>query len=113
MHWRRGGRRPAVTAAGSDGQRGPSSAGLDGGPVSWDALACAVGLLTRLEMCGEVPRAAVLAEQRPGEVLVAMEAVAAALLETLYPGDRGAAALQALGQLAAGRGAQDAPGAPQ
>lgn len=87
----------------SGGERGRSPAGLDGAPVSWDAVTTAIGLLTRLQMCPDVPRAAVLGDQPPGEVLVAMEIVASALLETLYPDDRGATALQLLGQLAAER----------
>ena len=90
-------------------QRG-HPASLDDGPLSWQAMSCAIGLLTRLELCREVPRSAVLDGQEPGEVLAAMELVAGALLEILYPGEQAAAALRALGHLAAERAAQETAG---
>lgn len=93
-----------MSAEASGGHRG-HPASMDGGPLSWDAMATAIGLLTRLGTCPDVPRSAVLGGQEPGEVLAAMELVTVVLLETLYPGDQGAAALRALGHLAAERAA--------
>jgi len=95
-----------MTSAGTPGsQPGQAPAGWEG-TVSADAVSTAVGLMTRLGMCPEVPRAAVLAGQPPGEVLAAMEIIATALLKTLCPGDHGATALQILGQFAAAQAAQ-------
>jgi hypothetical protein len=76
-------------------------------------MACAIGLLTRLEMCPDVSRADVLGDQPLGEVLAGMEVVAAALLTSLYPSDGGARMLQGLGLVVAERAAGNLTGGPQ
>jgi len=102
-----------VTADALGGQREAIPASLSGGAPFWDAMSSAVALVTRLRQCPEVPRSAVPGARPAAEILPAMEVLAAALLETAYPGDQGAAALRALGLLAAERAAQDPARAPQ
>jgi hypothetical protein len=65
--------------------------------ASWPALACAVGLLSRQQLGAAVSRDVLLAGQERDEVITAMEIIAAALLNVLFPADRGVLALQFLG----------------
>jgi hypothetical protein len=101
------------TAAGR--QRGSTPADLDNSPVPWTAVSAAVGLLTRRnrKACPDVSRADIIGEQDSGEVLAALETIAAGLLCAICPDDEGARILQGLGQLAAEGRTGDPPDGPR
>ncbi len=82
--------------------RGHSAAGLGAEPVSWSALAQAVGLLTSRGMVcpAGVSRAGLFDNCEPGEIFAALEFLATVFLELLAPEDKGARILAALGLLA-------------
>jgi len=74
--------------------------------VSWPAVSTAVSLLSRQQLCPEVSRDALLDGQPRDDVAMALEIIAAAVIGVLSPDDRGARALEALGQLAAEKSAE-------
>ncbi len=65
--------------------------------VSWPAMACAVALLTRQQACPDVSRDVLLEGSEPGQVLAAMEIIAAALTALMFPDDQGGRFLELLG----------------
>jgi hypothetical protein len=84
----------------------------DGTAVSWSAMGSAVALLTSMQARAGDSQAAILGGQAPGEVLAALQIIAAACLQVLSPADKGARVLEALGLLALTRDAEQTGAAP-
>lgn len=96
-----------MTADTPPGHRGTVPADLDDSPVAWSTVSTVVALLARQAMGRpRISRADILESQPPGEALAALEAVTAGVLAAVFPDDRGAHLLQALGLFAAERAVQ-------
>lgn len=61
------------------------------------AAGTAIALVSRLVLTPDVPRADVLGDSDPGEVLAALELITAGVLAGLQPGDKGAGVLGRIG----------------